>query len=895
MIGHAQTQSGQTTKAGIEGVNWKEFTKSEYHTYRTSAGNVAPESDIPGFIFAGWYKSANDASTNVLSDEDNLQDGAIAYAKFVDADVLTVKARIPVSAYATDEKIDIQFVTTVDSLNYSDVGFDITISGIKKSFPLKKVYTQLYSVGKDSETFDSLVASEEFCSTSVYFCAYSVWGVPKAHFDTGIVVTPFWTTLDGTRVEGETGVRTVSAGYTYYGAGEFNDTGKKLCNEEFLRITGDVGTAYEQPYVENGILNMKFYQGTRSVRFSAAQLVGGDAIAGDTVKITVRMKPDNYGNFKIYHEPQGQGDSYFRFLHDAITPEDGWFTFTYESKINEKDSDWLYDPNGATTVWPNVGFVFTWTGGAAPSQTNPKSVQIDYIRVESSYSGGWEFDKTTKSVCDDNYLHITGTEDVAYEQPYVENDNLHMTILENTRSIRLSAAKLLEHGCAVGDDIDVEMRLKVDNPSRFKICTAEWGVEEFHALSTLDTEMDAEGYYVLEFRTKINQKDSEWMFNPNSATEDWANIAFAVQWSEWLAGTAYHLDVDYIRITKSIAGFESLAELYTMSFRNEFGEVDINDDEQYISSGNHSMKLLIEGKQNKAGEYEKVWFHIPVTSELMNAGQLRYAKAFCVDVYSVSDAPMEVSLNMNFLNTKYADQTPFAKQVLQKGWNSLRFEIPIGIWEWETFVTSLSTLDFVISGRSKDAEAPVLYMDNFRYEIADTTSTHTYQGGLEFDGTGKYITQDFLWFRGGLTGAVLTQPVVENGQLITTVQGTPVSFCFAAEDELAKYRAGDSVSVTMRAKFSNEKAKFGCTTGTESWSDISSLGTLDAEGYRTFSFTTTVNSYRQPYMYQVQNTSDSQYCDWKNICFSMHYDYDKYIPDAQGDYPIIIIDYIRIE
>ena len=894
ITGHAKEQLEQTTKASEEGVDWKKFTNSEYNSYRTSGENIAPKSDKPGYVFAGWYKSANDVSTNVLSDA-VLQNGATAYAKFVDADVLTVKARIPLSAYVTDEKIDIQFVTTVDSLNYREVGFDITINGIKKTFPLKTVYTQLYSVGKDSETFDSLVASEEFCSSSEYFCAYSVWGVPNAHFDTGIVVTPFWTTLDGTRVEGETSTRTVSAGYTYDGAGEFNGVGKQICSEEFIRITGNAGTEYEQPYVENGVLNMKFYAGTRSVRFSATQLVGEDVLAGDTVKITVRMKPDNYGNFKIYHEPQGQGDSYFRFLHDTITPEDGWFIFTYESKINVKDSDWLYDPNGATTVWPNIGFVFTWTGSAL-SQTNSKSVQIDYIRVESSYSGGWEFDKTVKSICDDDYLHITGTKGVAYEQPYVENHNLHMTFLENTRSIRLSAAQLLEHGCAVGDDVDVEIRFKVDNPSQFKICTAEWGVEKFSYLSELDTEIDDDGYYILKFKTKINQKDSEWMFNPNSATQNWANVAFAIQWSTWTAGNKYHLDIDYIRVTKSIANFESLAELYTMSFRNDFGEIDINNDEQYITSGSHSMKLVIAGKKSKAGEYEKVWFHIPISSDFTNTEQLRYAKALCVDVYSVSDEPLEICLNMNYSNNKYGDQSPFSKQILQKGWNSLRFEIPIGIWEWETFVSSISTLDFVISGRSKDAEEPVLYMDNFRYEVADTTSTYAYQGELEFDGTGKYITQDFLWFRGGLTGGVLTQPVIENGQLVTTVKGTPISFCFAAEEALKNHSVGDNVQVTVRAKFSNENVKIGYTTGTETWSELSSLGVLDAEGYRTFSFNTTVNSYRQPYMYQAQNESNSQYCNnWKNISFSIHYDFDKYIPDSEGIYPTIMIDYIRIQ
>ena len=165
----------------------------------------APTAD--GYVFAGWYE---DVACKTALKADTVE--GTAYAKFVNADVLTAKAQVTANIDDQTEKADIRFVTTVDSLNYKEVGFYITIGDADqgKKAP-KKVYSTLYIVGKDSTEVDTEITPDEFCKTSEYFATFSYWNVGKAYFGTDFTVTPYWVTLDGTTVEGTAIVRSVNS------------------------------------------------------------------------------------------------------------------------------------------------------------------------------------------------------------------------------------------------------------------------------------------------------------------------------------------------------------------------------------------------------------------------------------------------------------------------------------------------------------------------------------------------------------------------------------------------------------------------------------------------------------------------------------------------------------
>lgn len=169
--------------------------------YSNATAGAAPADadNMDGYVFAGWFtdKDCTKAFTGT---------NAKAYAKYVDKAVLTVKAQIKNDA-ATAETTSMRFVTTVDSLNYKSVGF--VINNVDKT--LKTVYSNLYVVG-DSSVMTKTPADVSNTSVSAYFAAFTVNNIPKDKYSAEFNVTPYWITLDGTRVSADTVVKTVSQG-----------------------------------------------------------------------------------------------------------------------------------------------------------------------------------------------------------------------------------------------------------------------------------------------------------------------------------------------------------------------------------------------------------------------------------------------------------------------------------------------------------------------------------------------------------------------------------------------------------------------------------------------------------------------------------------------------------
>lgn len=99
------------------------------------------------------------------------------------------------------QKAGIRFVTTVDSLNYKEVGLAISINGgAAQEYSSTKVYTQLYEMGSNGVA--SSIDPTVFCEQSEYFHARVIKNIPSTAFGQTIQVTPYWVTQDGTRVTG---------------------------------------------------------------------------------------------------------------------------------------------------------------------------------------------------------------------------------------------------------------------------------------------------------------------------------------------------------------------------------------------------------------------------------------------------------------------------------------------------------------------------------------------------------------------------------------------------------------------------------------------------------------------------------------------------------------------
>ena len=156
--------------------------------------DVIPEAE--GKTFAGWFTDST--CTTAYNGETGK-----AYAKFIDEKILTVKAQISSNTTADSEKTSIRFITSLDSLKYQNVGFKIEFNGQTVDQKLTKVYTTINAGG-------TKVKPSVFSEESQYMGAFALNGIPNNAFDKEFTVTPYYTTLDGTIVEGETKTFTIA-------------------------------------------------------------------------------------------------------------------------------------------------------------------------------------------------------------------------------------------------------------------------------------------------------------------------------------------------------------------------------------------------------------------------------------------------------------------------------------------------------------------------------------------------------------------------------------------------------------------------------------------------------------------------------------------------------------
>ncbi len=209
---HAEDSSSKQTVTTLESGAVVQQVK-DITAYRTEESFTAPSAPegYGAYIFAGWYTDAEcTAALDQSVTSENLGTEKAAYAKFVPGDILGVKAQIPSTATYDSATLTVRFVTTVDSLNYQKVGFDFSINGKEKSAESREVYKKLYAVG--STTGVMTYEPTAFHEMSRYFMACNITGVPVTAFGQGITATPYWITLDGTKVSGETADKSANMG-----------------------------------------------------------------------------------------------------------------------------------------------------------------------------------------------------------------------------------------------------------------------------------------------------------------------------------------------------------------------------------------------------------------------------------------------------------------------------------------------------------------------------------------------------------------------------------------------------------------------------------------------------------------------------------------------------------
>lgn len=202
---------------------------------------IAPPADT-GYIFAGWYREYNETTkkfSDPLSKSDTAPENG-AYAKFVPDYILSTKAQVSVNVIADDitgeNPAAIRLVTSIDSLDYDSVGFVITRTDkpeYRHDKSANTVSKTMYYVGKADGDKMSVTPESVFGPSAEYFRAFTFTNMPESALDTEITATPYYITLDGTRVEGTQGVKTLNKGRSWlFVNAEANADGKQYGTKE---------------------------------------------------------------------------------------------------------------------------------------------------------------------------------------------------------------------------------------------------------------------------------------------------------------------------------------------------------------------------------------------------------------------------------------------------------------------------------------------------------------------------------------------------------------------------------------------------------------------------------------------------------------------------------------
>ena len=163
----------------------------EVSDYIDSSNDNVPQTSDSNKIFAGWYTDDTYSTTY----EENK---GLAFAKFVSKDVLGIRYQIPVNTTSESESTALRIVSSVDSVNYDEVGFDISINGNTISKNTTTVYNSIIAnVGDSQKLYDN--ASEVFDTDSKYFFALVVNDIPNSDFNTEITLKSYWIIQQGER------------------------------------------------------------------------------------------------------------------------------------------------------------------------------------------------------------------------------------------------------------------------------------------------------------------------------------------------------------------------------------------------------------------------------------------------------------------------------------------------------------------------------------------------------------------------------------------------------------------------------------------------------------------------------------------------------------------------
>ena len=189
-------------------------TNLKFSNYWTVDSKTVPTR--AGFVFGGWYTKDGE-KMNAIKESDG-EEITSAYAKFVPAEVLSVRAQLETATETGNGNTAstyLRLLSGVNGLEYQNVGFDIYYN--KKHHETAEEatnITKVFSTITNSETGSAPIkANTIFGDAATHFSVLRLKDIKQKNYEYVIYVTPQWTTLDGTLVEGQGKYVRVMDGY----------------------------------------------------------------------------------------------------------------------------------------------------------------------------------------------------------------------------------------------------------------------------------------------------------------------------------------------------------------------------------------------------------------------------------------------------------------------------------------------------------------------------------------------------------------------------------------------------------------------------------------------------------------------------------------------------------
>lgn len=176
-------------------------------TYETKYAETAPVCGTEGYFFGGFYEEVETVMTPV----ENPAEGTTYQAKFVPADVLSVKCQVATGTNANTETTALRILTTADCFDYDEIGFDITFGTKTVSVQMDEVL-DVIPVNTGIEAYTC--SPNLFSLASNYFASVVIGNIPSTAYAEGFLIEPYWITANGTKVTGISRYMHIEDSYT---------------------------------------------------------------------------------------------------------------------------------------------------------------------------------------------------------------------------------------------------------------------------------------------------------------------------------------------------------------------------------------------------------------------------------------------------------------------------------------------------------------------------------------------------------------------------------------------------------------------------------------------------------------------------------------------------------